>query len=112
VVLLNSSIKVSNNSLEHSNNTIKNPVVVPNALVSYRNTETDLKHIVFGIVASASLWDRRKEYTKLWWRSTQMRDFVWLDEKVRPNKNDNKTDLDFPPLRISSTTSHLKYKNK
>lgn len=112
VVLLNASIKVSNNSLEHSNNTIKKPVAVPNALVSYRNTETDLKHIVFGIAASASLWDRRKKYTKLWWRSTQTRGFVWLDKKVRPNKNDNKTDLALPPLRISSTTSHLKYKNK
>jgi hypothetical protein len=112
MVLLNASIKVSNNSLKNSNNTIKKSIVVPNALVSYRNTEIDLKHILFGIASSANLWDRQTKYTKLWCRSMQTRGFVWLDEKVRPNKNDNKTDLSFPPLRISSTTSHLKYKNK
>lgn len=109
MVLLNASIKVSNNSLKHSNNTIKKEVVVPNAIVSDSNTETDLKHIVFGIAASASLWDRRKEYTKLWWRPKETRGFVWLDEKVRLN---NKADLALPPLRISSNTSHLKYTNK
>lgn len=112
MALLISSTEVSNNSLKDPNITIKNAVVVPSSFVSYRNTETDLKHIVFGIAASSSLWDRRKEYTKLWWRPTETRGFVWLDEKVRPNKNDHKVALALPPLKISGSTSHLKYKNK
>lgn len=32
---------------------------------------TDLNHIVFGIGASARLWETRKEYVKLWWRGGQ-----------------------------------------
>lgn len=28
---------------------------------------TELKHIVFGIAASAKLWDKRKNYIKLWY---------------------------------------------
>lgn len=44
--------------------------------------ETDLKHIVFGIAASANLWQKRKEYIKLWWRPKEMRGVVWLDRKV------------------------------
>lgn len=34
---------------------------------------TDLNHIVFGIGASARLWETRKEYVKLWWRGGKMR---------------------------------------
>jgi hypothetical protein len=38
---------------------------------------------VFGIGASASLWESRREYIKVWWRSGKMRGFLWLDKPVR-----------------------------
>lgn len=47
-----------------------------------QNYETELRHIVFGIAASANLWQKRKEYIKLWWRPKQMRGVVWLERKV------------------------------
>lgn len=73
------------------------------------STGTDLKHIVFGIAASARLWDKRKEYIKLWWRPKQMRGFIWLEKPVNTGKGDNSS---LPPWRISANTSHFKYTNK
>eukprot|EP00252_Welwitschia_mirabilis_P013485 TRINITY_DN2965_c0_g1_i1.p1 TRINITY_DN2965_c0_g1~~TRINITY_DN2965_c0_g1_i1.p1 ORF type:complete len:524 (-),score=57.83 TRINITY_DN2965_c0_g1_i1:236-1807(-) len=69
-------------------------------------TGTDLKHIVFGIAASARLWDKRKEYIKLWWRPNEMRGYVWLERPVKSS------DSRLPPIRISANTSHFKYSNK
>ncbi|EFJ25373.1 glycosyltransferase-like protein [Selaginella moellendorffii] len=71
-------------------------------------TATTLYNIVFGIAASSRLWDRRREYVKLWWKSSQMRGFVWLDKKVR--RKWSKTD--YPPFRISSSTAAFNYTNK
>lgn len=51
-----------------------NPIAVDSGL--------QLKHIVFGIAASSKLWDKRKEYIKLWWRPTETRGVVWVDKKV------------------------------
>lgn len=68
-----------------------------------REEKTGLSHIVFGIAASAKLWDRRKEYIKLWWKPQLMRGVVWLD---RPVKNDTDRHL-LPKLLISSNTSRL-----
>lgn len=73
------------------------------------STGTDLKHIVFGIAASARLWDKRKEYIKLWWRPKQMRGFIWLEKPVNTGRGDNSS---LPPWRISANTSHFKYTNK
>uniref|UniRef100_A0A0D6QUQ1 Uncharacterized protein n=1 Tax=Araucaria cunninghamii TaxID=56994 RepID=A0A0D6QUQ1_ARACU len=72
---------------------------------------TDLQHIVFGIGASADLWDKRKEYVKLWWQPGQMRGYVWLDKKIPAMRFDGgwEGDGDLPPWRISSNTSHFKY---
>jgi len=73
------------------------------------STGTDLKHIVFGIAASARLWDKRKEYIKLWWRPKEMRGFIWLEKPVKTGRSDNSS---LPPWRISANTSHFKYNNK
>lgn len=73
------------------------------------STGTDLKHIVFGIGASARLWDKRKEYIKLWWRPKEMRGFIWLEKPVKTGKGDNSS---LPPWRLSANTSHFKYTNK
>ncbi|CAN1793574.1 hypothetical protein LINPERHAP1_LOCUS20045 [Linum perenne] len=42
--------------------------------------KTSLRHVVFGIAASSGLWERRKEYIKLWYRPDQMRGVVWIDK--------------------------------
>ncbi|CAN4095233.1 unnamed protein product [Withania somnifera] len=72
--------------------------------------KTGLEHVVFGIAASAKLWDKRKEYIKLWWkREEKMRGIVWLDSSVKMEKNESKL---LPELRTSGDTSHFAYKNK
>ncbi|XP_031253493.1 uncharacterized protein LOC116111430 [Pistacia vera] len=68
---------------------------------------TDIHHIVFGIAASAKLWNKRKEYIKIWYKPKQMRGVVWLDDAVKANKSEN-----LPPTKISSDTSQFPYKNK
>ncbi|XP_073298919.1 uncharacterized protein [Primulina huaijiensis] len=71
---------------------------------------TGLEHIVFGIAASAKLWNKRKEYIKLWWKpEKQMRGIVWLDSRVKTYKNESGS---LPDLRISGDTSRFAYKNK
>ncbi|KAJ4712028.1 Beta-1,3-N-acetylglucosaminyltransferase lunatic fringe [Melia azedarach] len=69
---------------------------------------TEIHHIVFGIAASAKLWDKRKEYIKIWYRpDDDMRGVVWLDSVVKTNTTDN-----LPPTKISSDTSQFPYTNK
>ncbi|XP_021906241.1 uncharacterized protein LOC110820915 [Carica papaya] len=70
--------------------------------------KTTLKHVVFGIGASAKLWDRRKNYIKLWWRPHEMRGFVWLDKPVETDASD---DCLLPPRKISGDTSRFEYRN-
>lgn len=71
--------------------------------------KTNLHHIVFGIAASKKLWSHRKKYIRLWWRPNQMRGYVWLDEPVQYNREDNNT---LPPTKVSSDTSAFPYKHK
>ncbi|KAA8516079.1 hypothetical protein F0562_019258 [Nyssa sinensis] len=71
--------------------------------------KTELRHIVFGIAASADLWENRKDYTKVWWRPNEMRGFVWLDNPV---KNGSDDDNSLPPLKLSSETSNFRYTNR
>jgi len=69
---------------------------------------TDLRHVVFGIAASAKLWEQRKNYIKLWYRPREMRGVVWLDEKVKLGKDSDA----LPPVRISGDTERFHYTNK
>ncbi|KAL6003906.1 hypothetical protein ACLOJK_004452 [Asimina triloba] len=72
-----------------------------------RPIPTDIRHIVFGIAASARLWEKRKNYIKLWWRPREMRGIVWLDKPV-PAPGDEQ----LPTLKISSDTSRFKYTHR
>lgn len=58
-----------------------------------KEEETNLKHVVFGIAASSILWDKRKEYIKLWWKPGETRGVVWLDENVKINNNEPLPDI-------------------
>ncbi|XP_042517568.1 uncharacterized protein LOC122091618 [Macadamia integrifolia] len=66
-----------------------------------------LQDIVFGIAASARLWEQRKNYIKLWWRPDEMRGIVWLDKSVKTQRDEA-----LPPLKISGDTSQFAYKNR
>lgn len=68
---------------------------------------TEIGHVVFGIAASARLWEQRKNYIKLWWRPKEMRGVVWLDKSVKVRSNEG-----LPPIKISSDTSKFGYTNK
>lgn len=70
--------------------------------------ETQIKHVVFGIAASAKLWKRRRDYVKLWWRPDgEMKGVVWLDKHVDDDNDTVSTGL--PLIKISSDTSKFKY---
>lgn len=69
--------------------------------------ETELKHVVFGIAASAKLWRNRKEYIKLWYKPRKMRGIVWLDEEVNATQTES-----LPLIRISADTTNFPYTNK
>ncbi|PON68058.1 hypothetical protein PanWU01x14_098620 [Parasponia andersonii] len=70
--------------------------------------KTNISHIVFGIAASAKLWNQRKNYIKLWWKPDRMKGVVWLDRAVSTDPRDERV---LPPLMISGNTSRFKYKN-
>ncbi|KAJ4773830.1 fringe-like protein (DUF604) [Rhynchospora pubera] len=74
-------------------------------------TPTGLQHIVFGIAASASLWEKRREYIKIWWRPGKMRGYVWLDKPVKEFRY-RSTSTGLPALKISGDTSKFPYTHK
>ncbi|KAF4401689.1 hypothetical protein G4B88_000737 [Cannabis sativa] len=77
--------------------------------------KTEIRHVVFGVAASASLWSQRKNYIKLWYRPKTMRGVVWLDKIVEKDGNGEGEEDDrklLPPLKISSDTSVFPYTNK
>lgn len=98
-------------SFGSSNKTISSsgPLIHNQAVMKIDDSfnRTQLKHIAFGIAASAKLWEKRKNYIKLWWKPKEMRGVVWLDSPVKTS-----TDESLPPVRISGDTSKFAYKNR
>ncbi|XP_047077123.1 uncharacterized protein LOC124687375 isoform X2 [Lolium rigidum] len=79
------------------------------ATATVSTTATTLQHVVFGIAASARLWEKRKEYIKIWWRpNSGMRGFVWLDRGVR----ESSVPAGLPAIKISSDTSGFPYTHR
>ncbi|KAE9614118.1 hypothetical protein Lal_00016476 [Lupinus albus] len=76
---------------------------------SRETLQTELRHVVFGIAASAKLWEQRKNYIKLWYKPKTMRGVVWLDENVNTTSNNTES---LPPVRISGDTSRFSYTNR
>ncbi|VVB11808.1 unnamed protein product [Arabis nemorensis] len=66
-----------------------------------------LNHLMFGIAGSSQLWERRKELVRLWWRPSQMRGHVWLEEQVSPKEGDDS----LPPIIVSEDSSRFRYTN-
>ncbi|KAJ4828060.1 hypothetical protein Tsubulata_046842 [Turnera subulata] len=69
--------------------------------------KTEIRHVVFGIAASAKLWEQRQNYIKIWYKPQVMRGIVWLDDAVKTRDQDG-----LPPVKISGDTSRFPYKNR
>eukprot|EP00249_Psilotum_nudum_P036949 c910_g1_i1 orf=646-2238(+) len=108
-LLRNSSFSEQNQRMRAKASFV-NPISIPiNGGASAVNPSiTNISHILFGIAASASLWEKRKEYTKVWWRPEEMRGFVWLDRSTRQRG----WEKSLPPWRISQNTDRFIYANK
>ncbi|XP_020083820.1 uncharacterized protein LOC109707140 [Ananas comosus] len=94
-----------------SSNLSSAPAPPPPPAAAAAAAATGLEHIVFGIAASADLWDKRKEYIKVWWRPGRMRGFVWLDRPVREFRS-NASRLGLPILKLSADTSKFPYTHR
>ncbi|KAJ9147970.1 hypothetical protein P3X46_030070 [Hevea brasiliensis] len=68
---------------------------------------TEIHDIVFGIAASAKLWEKRKNYIKIWFKPQEMRGIVWLDNAVKTRETNG-----LPPVKISGDTSSFAYTNR
>lgn len=95
----------SSSSSMNIGNSVLDPA--PESPLPKPREETNLSHVVFGIAASAKLWNQRKNYIKLWWRSNEMQGIVWLDEAVEKAEDDHL----LPTVRISGDTSEFVYGN-
>lgn len=72
-----------------------------------RTLDLSLNHLMFGIAGSSQLWERRKELVRLWWKPSQMRGHVWLEEQVSPEEGDDS----LPPIIVSEDSSRFRYTN-
>ncbi|CAN6928773.1 unnamed protein product [Brassica oleracea] len=72
-----------------------------------RLDDLSLNHLMFGIAGSSQLWERRKELVRLWWKPSQMRGHVWLEEQVSPQQGDGS----LPPIIVSEDSSRFRYTN-
>lgn len=68
--------------------------------------DLSMNEILFGIAGAAKLWPRRKEYVKLWWRSREMRGFVWLEDSVEGDIEGG-----LPVVKVSEDISRFSYTN-
>ncbi|CAK9141935.1 unnamed protein product [Ilex paraguariensis] len=107
VLIHSSSTSGKPNSTIPSNYFLQNQTMFSSEKIPKTHQKTELKDIVFGIAASAKLWEKRKNYIKLWWKPEEMRGIVWLDKPVNNSKNEG-----LPPIKISGNTSHFAYKNR
>ncbi|CAN8303558.1 unnamed protein product [Cochlearia groenlandica] len=73
--------------------------------------DLSLHHLVFGIAGSSRLWERRKELVKLWWKPSQMRGHVWLEEQVSPEEQGDDDNDSLPQIIVSEDSSRFRYTN-
>jgi len=67
-------------------------------LQNISKTSLRLGNIVFAIQSSSKLWPQRKEFVKLWFKPGLMRGFVWVDEIVLYDAEDEQS---LPPVMVS-----------
>ncbi|KAK7251362.1 hypothetical protein RIF29_34477 [Crotalaria pallida] len=80
---------------------------------SLQTLKTELRHVVFGIAASAKLWEQRKNYIELWYKPRTMRGVVWLDSNISLSSHGNTSaGYSLPQVRISGDTARFAYTNR
>lgn len=62
-------------------------------------TQTNLSHIVFGLVGSEGAWHNRRAYIESWWRPNVTRGFLFLDKA--PTEMLLPWSQNSPPYRVS-----------
>lgn len=67
-------------------------------------TSLRLRNIVFAIQSSSKLWPQRKEFLKLWFKPGLMRGFVWVEESVLYDAEDEQS---LPPIMVSDESKPL-----
>jgi hypothetical protein len=65
-----------------------------------------LHNIVFGIAGASQLWEKRREFIKLWWRPEEMRGFVWLEKPVELGNGGGEN---LPSVLVSGNTDSFRY---
>jgi hypothetical protein len=73
---------------------------------SYNAGDLQLQQIVFGIAGASQLWEKRREFIKLWWRPKEMRGFVWLEEPPVKKMEEGEN---LPIVVVSEDTSGFRY---
>jgi len=73
---------------------------------SYNAGDLQLQQIVFGIAGASQLWEKRREFIKLWWRPKEMRGFVWLEEPPVKKMEEGEN---LPIVLVSEDTSGFRY---
>ncbi|KAK7261062.1 hypothetical protein RIF29_27365 [Crotalaria pallida] len=78
------------------------------------DASTSLEHLVFGLGSGRTVWPKRKEYVKLYWKPQKMRGCVFvgsLPKDYQSNNNNNNTNdkSSLPPLCLASNTSQFPY---
>ncbi|CAJ1956374.1 unnamed protein product [Sphenostylis stenocarpa] len=74
---------------------------------------TTVDHLVFGIASSGTSWNKRKEYSRIWWNfypTKTMKGCVFVD--TLPNEENVSNDGSLPPLCVSEDTSQFLYTYK
>ncbi|KAG8388963.1 hypothetical protein BUALT_Bualt02G0179900 [Buddleja alternifolia] len=68
-------------------------------------SQTNLNHLVFGLVGSENAWHHRKAYIESWWRPNITKGFIFLDKP--PSDSLLPWSSSSPPYRISDDLTKL-----
>lgn len=68
-------------------------------------TQTNISHLVFGLLGNEKAWHHRKHYVEAWWRPNITRGHLFLD--VPPKGDLLPWSLKSPPYRLSDDVSKL-----
>ncbi|MCO5611888.1 hypothetical protein L7F22_066147 [Adiantum nelumboides] len=110
-----SVIFASTNLQTDIGSSIKPTLLAADAKLNQLETDgpTDLRHIVFGIASTASNWESRQDYVKLWWKppagGVPRKGFVWLEGPILPATNVSANTSVLPDVRISGKTNKFLY---
>ena len=81
--------------------------LIRNVSVVSETGTTNISHILFGLAGTVKTWNKRSQYSEIWWDPNATRGFVWLDQKptwknsIRPGVS--------VPYRVSEDWTRFKF---